>query len=156
MLDQLPAEVFGLGGGAAIGYGMRYLANLQRDKHEQRINEIKERREAIGVADASATEAAKRGGNGAAWGGVWVRRFLVVIIAFGVVGAPFYFAAFTDIPIIFQWSENKKGFLSWIFGGEGRQVMHFQEFMGYMFTEDIRASFFSVLGFYLGHGSFKR
>ena len=98
------------------------------------------------VADASADKAVNRGG-------VWVRRFITIVILFAVVVAPFIMA-FTGqgVSVLEEGSKGLLGFLGSVIGigGSKWETIH-----GFVLLPEVRQGLLAVLGFYFGSSQIK-
>ena len=93
-----------------------------------------------GAADKSADAAAKREG------GVMVRRFLVFVVFFAIIIAPFILS-FLGTPISIQ---SEKSQLFCLFKGA-----RWDQVSGYVILPEVRQTALAIVGFYFGSSQVK-
>ncbi len=136
-------ELITMIGGGVTGFIFRYLA--ERAKERAELYKM-----ALGIKtaqDDSADKAAKRVPVDA---GKWIRRFIVVVILFGVILAPFVLSLL-GMSTIVQIEEEQAKWLFGLFGG-GTQVT-FVELKGYLMVPEVRQTLTAIVGFYFGNAT---
>lgn len=128
-------ELIAMLGGGISGFVMKFMGTLAQNQSRQ----FEMMLQAQGIADESADKAAARGG-------VWVRRFIVGIVFFGLIIAPFIFA-FTDADVSIQQSSSK------VFGLFKSQTWN--SISGYVILPEVRQAAIAILGFYFGSSQIK-
>jgi len=114
----MPLELLSMGASTLGGFALKYMANAQKDRHQQFMNAMKATEMAQKVVD-----------------GVWVRRFIVLIMMLllvFIVTAP----AFLDINTILV--------------DEGWLFTTTTEIDGIIYDNTIRLILISIIGFYFG------
>lgn len=134
----MTTELIAMLGGGASGFIFKLIGTMVSNQAAMTENLIK-RSEAH---TASANAADKRGGAG----GAWVRRFIVVVVLFGVVVAPFILAHSGDGVTVAQ--EYSKWF--GLMKGTSYQTLH-----GYVILPEIRTSIITIVSFYFGSSTVK-
>ena len=130
-------EIVGLGGSAVLGFVFKFISNMQQDSYKQKM------------AMLGAVEDSKKAAE--ARGGVWIRRFIVIVlmgilatIATGVGAEP------TNIVTVHPQTSYFWG----LFTMEG--ATRVTEIVGGMYDETIRISILSIIGYYFGTSTAER
>jgi hypothetical protein len=131
----MTVELLAMLGGGVSGFVMK-LIGAQMENQARQFDRMLA---AQGLADESADRASARGG-------VWVRRFLVVITFFAIVVAPFV-VAFTDIGV--SMSRETNGFLGLFKGVKWDTVQ------GFVILPEVRQTALAIVGFYFGSSQIK-
>jgi hypothetical protein len=133
-------ELLSLLGGGVAGFIFRHMAEKRQAE--------KEMFERLMQANIQTTEnqnqAAQRVSVDA---GKVTRRFIVLMVLFGTILAPFILPFF-NIPTVVEVIQDKP---EWLFGliPATKEVL-FQEINGYLFTQENRQVLVSIIGFYFG------
>lgn len=134
----MPTELIAMLGGGMSGFIFKLIGTMVSSQQANVENLIKKSEAHTSSADA----ADKRGGAG----GAWVRRFIVVVVLFGVVIAPFILAHSGDGVTVAQ--EYSKWF--GLIKGTTYQTLH-----GYVILPEIRTSIITIVSFYFGSSTVK-
>jgi len=127
----MTTELLAMLGGGASGFIFKLIGTLVANQAAVTDGLIKRQKAHTESADA----ADKRGGAG----GAWVRRFIVIVVLFGVVVAPFLLAHSGDgVTVASEYSE-------W-----WGQTLH-----GYVILPEIRTSIITIVSFYFGSSTVK-
>ena len=129
----MPTELLAMLGGGMSGFIFKLIGTMVSAQQANVDNLIKTQNALTECADA----ADKRGGVG----GAWVRRFIVVVVLFGVVIAPFILAHSGDGVTVAQ--EYSKWF--GLIKGTTYETLH-----GYVILPEIRTSIITIESFYFG------
>lgn len=134
----MTTELIAMLGGGASGFIFKLIGTMVSNQQAIAEGLIKKQRS----SDESADRADKRGGPG----GAWVRRFIVIIVLFGVVVAPFLLAHSGDGVTVAseysKWWGMKKG-------------TAYQTLYGYVILPEIRTSIITIVSFYFGSSTVK-
>lgn len=139
-VNMFTPELLSLIGGGVTGFIFRHMAEKR-----QAEKEVFER---LLAANAQTTQnqnqAAERVPVDA---GKITRRFIVLMVLFGTILAPFILPFF-NIPTVVEVIQDKP---EWLFGliPASKEVL-FQEINGYLFTQENRQILVSIIGFYFG------
>ena len=134
----MTTELIAMLGGGASGFIFKLIGTMVSNQAAMTENLIKKSEAHTASADA----ADKRGGAG----GAWVRRFIVVVVLFGVVVAPFILAHSGDGVTVAQ--EYSKWF--GLMKGTSYQTLY-----GYVILPEIRTSIITIVSFYFGSSTVK-
>ena len=134
----MPTELLAMLGGGMSGFIFKLIGTMVSSQQANVENLIKKSEAHTSSADA----ADKRGGAG----GAWVRRFIVVVVLFGVVIAPFILAHSGDGVTVAQEYSKWFGFIK----GTTYQTLH-----GYVILPEIRTSIITIVSFYFGSSTVK-
>tara|TARA_R100001163_G_scaffold1462_2_gene2408 strand:+ start:112 stop:516 length:405 start_codon:yes stop_codon:yes gene_type:complete len=134
----MPTELLAMLGGGMSGFIFKLIGTMVSAQQANVDNLIKRTEAHTTSADA----ADKRGGPG----GAWVRRFIVIVVLFGVVIAPFILAHSGDGVTVA--SDYKKWF--GLFSGTNYETLH-----GYVILPEIRTSIITIVSFYFGSSTVK-
>tara|TARA_R100001224_G_C3961273_1_gene129228 strand:- start:216 stop:620 length:405 start_codon:yes stop_codon:yes gene_type:complete len=134
----MPTELIAMLGGGMSGFIFKLIGTMVSSQQANVENLIKKSEAHTSSADA----ADKRGGAG----GAWVRRFIVVVVLFGVVIAPFILAHSGDGVTVAQEYSKWFGFIK----GTTYQTLH-----GYVILPEIRTSIITIVSFYFGSSTVK-
>jgi hypothetical protein len=134
----MPTELIAMLGGGMSGFIFKLIGTMVSSQQANVENLIKKSEAHTSSADA----ADKRGGAG----GAWVRRFIVVVVLFGVVIAPFILAHSGDGVTVAQ--EYSKWF--GLIKGTTYETLH-----GYVILPEIRTSIITIVSFYFGSSTVK-
>ena len=134
----MTTELLAMLGGGASGFIFKLIGTMVSNQQAIAEGLIKKQR----LSDESADRADKRGGPG----GAWVRRFIVIVVLFGVVVAPFLLAHSGDGVTVA--SEYSKWF--GLIKGTSYQTLH-----GYVILPEIRTSIITIVSFYFGSSTVK-
>jgi hypothetical protein len=129
-------ELIAMLGGGVSGFVMKMIAAQAQNQARQFDNMLKMQ----GAADKSADAAAKREG------GVMVRRFLVFVVFFAIIIAPFILS-FLGTPISIQ---SEKSQLFGLFKGA-----RWDQVSGYVILPEVRQTALAIVGFYFGSSQVK-
>lgn len=129
-------ELIAMLGGGVSGFVMKMIAAQAQNQARQFDNMLKMQ----GAADKSADAAAKREG------GVMVRRFLVFVVFFAIIIAPFILS-FLGTPISIQ---SEKSQLFGLFEGA-----RWDQVSGYVILPEVRQTALAIVGFYFGSSQVK-
>ena len=129
-------ELIAMLGGGVSGFVMKMIAAQAQNQARQFDNMLKMQ----GAADKSADAAAKREG------GVLVRRFLVFVVFFAIIIAPFILS-FLGTPISIQ---SEKSQLFGLFKGAS-----WDQVQGYVILPEVRQTALAIVGFYFGSSQVK-
>ena len=134
----MTTELLAMLGGGASGFIFKLIGTLVANQAAVTDGLIKRQK----AHTESANAADKRGGPG----GAWVRRFIVIVVLFGVVVAPFLLAHSGDgVTVASEYSE-------WwgLKSGTIYQTLH-----GYVILPEIRTSIITIVSFYFGSSTVK-
>ena len=134
----MPTELLAMLGGGMSGFIFKLIGTMVSAQQANVDNLIKKTE----AHTESANQADKRGGVG----GAWVRRFIVVVVLFGVVIAPFILAHSGDgVTVASEYSK-------WwgLSSGTIYQTLH-----GYVILPEIRTSIITIVSFYFGSSTVK-
>ncbi len=131
-------ELLAMLGGGFSGFIFKLIGTMVSSQQANVDNLIKKSEAHTASADA----ADKRGGAG----GAWVRRFIVIIVLFGVVIAPFLLAHSGDGVTVATEYSKWFGFMK----GTTYQTLH-----GYVILPEIRTSIITIVSFYFGSSTVK-
>ena len=134
----MTTELIAMLGGGASGFIFKLIGTMVSNQQAIAEGLIKKQRS----SDESADRADKRGGPG----GAWVRRFIVIVVLFGVVVAPFLLAHSGDGVTVAN--EYSKWF--GLMKGTSYQTLH-----GYVILPEIRTSIITIVSFYFGSSTVK-
>ncbi len=134
----MTTELVAMLGGGASGFIFKLIGTLVNAQASNVDNLIKKSQAYTESADA----ADKRGGAG----GAWVRRFIVVVVLFGVVVAPFLLAHSGDGVTVASEYSKWFGFIT----GKSYETLH-----GYVILPEIRTSIITIVSFYFGSSTVK-
>lgn len=136
-------ELLAMLGGSVAGFIMKLIA-AQSEAQSRHLDAMIKKQEA---ADVSADKAAARAG------GVWVRRFITIVILFAVVVAPFI-VSFTGqgVSVLSEKSGGLFGFIGSIFGLGGQ---NWETVSGFVLLPEVRQGLLAILGFYFGSSQVK-
>jgi len=134
----MPTELIAMLGGGMSGFIFKLIGTMVSSQQANVENLIKKSEAHTSSADA----ADKRGGAG----GAWVRRFIVIVVLFGVVIAPFILAHSGDGVTVAQ--EYSKWF--GLIKGTTYETLH-----GYVILPEIRTSIITIVSFYFGSSTVK-
>jgi len=137
---MIPTELISLVGGSAVGFIFRHMAEKRQAEKEafDRLLTANQR------TNSNQNDAVKRVSIDA---GKTVRQFIVLMILFGTIVAPFVLPFF-GIPTIVEVQQTNPELL---FGlvPETKETL-FQTVNGYLFTQENRQILVSIVGFYFG------
>ena len=134
----MTTELLAMLGGGASGFIFKLIGTMVSNQAAMTENLIKRSQAHTASADA----ADKRGGPG----GAWVRRFIVIIVLFGVVVAPFLLAHSGDgVTVASEYSK-------WFGLSKG---VNYQTLYGYVILPEIRTSIITIVSFYFGSSTVK-
>jgi hypothetical protein len=131
-------ELLAMLGGGVSGFVFKLIGTMVSSQQANVENLIKKSEAHTASADA----ADKRGGAG----GAWVRRFIVIVVLFGVVIAPFILAHSGDGVTVASEYSKWFGFMK----GTTYQTLH-----GYVILPEIRTSIITIVSFYFGSSTVK-
>jgi len=133
-------ELLSLIGGSAVGFLFRYMAEKRQAEQEN----FKRLLDANARTTQNQDAAVKRIPIDA---GKTVRQFIVLMVLFGTIAAPFVLPFF-GIPTIVEIEQTNPEYL---FGlvPETKETI-FQTVNGYLFTQENRQILVSIVGFYFG------
>lgn len=134
----MTTELVAMLGGGASGFIFKLIGTLVNAQASNVDNLIKKSQ----AYTESANAADKRGGAG----GAWVRRFIVVVVLFGVVVAPFLLAHSGDGVTVASEYSKWFGFIT----GTSYETLH-----GYVILPEIRTSIITIVSFYFGSSTVK-
>lgn len=129
-------ELISLLGGGISGFVMKLIAAQMQSQARQFDSMLKRQ----GVADDSADRAAERSS------GVLVRRFLVFVVFFAIIIAPFILS-FIGIDVSVQ--KETSGLFGMFKGVRWEQVQ------GYVILPEVRQTALAIVGFYFGSSQVK-
>jgi hypothetical protein len=137
---MIPTELISLVGGSAVGFIFRHMAEKRQAEKEafDRLLTANQR------TNSNQNEAVKRVSIDA---GKTVRQFIVLMILFGTIVAPFVLPFF-GIPTIVEVQQTNPEFLFGLIP-ETKETL-FQTVNGYLFTQENRQILVSIVGFYFG------
>jgi hypothetical protein len=124
-------EIITMLGGSLIGFAFRFMAAQQ----EALDGALQRSMASQDSADASAAQAAQRGGT-------WVRRGLALSVVFALIIAPFVLALL-GLPTFVEVPAAGWDFLGLFTGG-------WEKVEGYLVLPEVRQAMLAVIGFYLG------
>ena len=134
----MTTELLAMLGGGASRFIFKLIGTMVSNQAAMTENLIKRSQAHTASADA----ADKRGGPG----GAWVRRFIVIIVLFGVVIAPYLLAHSGDgITVATEYSK-------WFGLSKG---VSYQTLYGYVILPEIRTSIITIVSFYFGSSTVK-
>ena len=134
----MTTELLAMLGGGASGFIFKLIGTMVSNQQAIAEGLIKKQRS----SDESADRADKRGGPG----GAWVRRFIVIVVLFGVVVAPFLLAHSGDGVTVASEYSKWFGFVK----GTTYQTLY-----GYVILPEIRTSIITIVSFYFGSSTVK-
>ena len=134
----MSTELLAMLGGGASGFIFKLIGTMVSNQAAMTENLIKRSQAHTASADA----ADKRGGPG----GAWVRRFIVIVVLFGVVVAPFLLAHSGDGVTVATEYSKWFGFVK----GVSYETLH-----GYVILPEIRTSIITIVSFYFGSSTVK-
>jgi len=134
----MTTELIAMLGGGASGFLFKLIGTMVTSQQANVTNLIKAQKS----ADDSADAAAKRTADG----GSWVRRFIVIVVLFGVVIAPFLLAHSGEGVTVGKEYSKWFGLVS----GTTYETLH-----GYVILPEIRQTVLAIVGFYFGSSSVK-
>ena len=134
----MTTELIAMLGGGASGFIFKLIGTMVSNQQALTEGLIKKQK----ASDDSADRADKRGGPG----GAWVRRFIVIVVLFGVVVAPFLLAHSGDGVTVA--SEYSKWF--GLIKGVSYETLY-----GYVILPEIRTSIITIVSFYFGSSTVK-
>jgi len=141
--------LFGSLGGAVAGFVFQSLTTLREQSHQRQIQLLELAFTRIEKEDVSADKATSRDGNG----GIWMRRFILAMLAFSLCIGCFVFAFFDDIPIIVERVEDCGG---WLWGIIPEyKATRFERVQGYYIPSEFKTAFMSLIFFYFGRSAGK-
>jgi hypothetical protein len=135
---KMTTELLAMLGGGASGFIFKLIGTMVSNQQAIAEGLIKKQKAHTESADA----ADKRGGAG----GAWVRRFIVIVVLFGVVVAPFLLANSGDGVTVASEYSKWFGFIK----GTSYQTLH-----GYVILPEIRTSIITIVSFYFGSSTVK-
>lgn len=141
---MIPPELMSMAFGSLTGFIFKFMA--QRSQDNQKKFEMLMKRNQF--AEDTRNAAAERATGSA---GVWVRRFIVISIMFGVILAPFM-ATLLSIPVVLEVDVQKPIFFG-LFGTRPEKL--FVESLGYVLIPEIRQALTAIIGFYFGQSTVK-
>lgn len=142
---MLSLEMISLVGGAVFGGILKMMAQNAADRQQNFENLIKRAQ----VEDSLKDNAAKRATGKA---GEWTRRFIIAVVLFGVILAPFLLTIF-QLPTVVEVTTPIRSFFGiFEFGGNTK----FYQLYGYLITPEIRQAVLAIVGFYFGVAAAKR
>lgn len=134
----MTTELIAMLGGGASGFIFKLIGTMVSNQQALTEGLIKKQK----ASDDSADRADKRGGPG----GAWVRRFIVIVVLFGVVVAPFLLAhsnhGVTVASEYSKWFGLIKG-------------VSYETLYGYVILPEIRTSIITIVSFYFGSSTVK-
>lgn len=136
-------ELLSLLGGGLTGFLFRYLAEKRQDQKEIFERLLQTRQEDQKSQDAAIKRIPPDAGKA-------VRRFIVMIILFGAVVAPFILPFF-GIPTIVETIEKNPEFLFGLIPAQDETI--FTPIYGYYYSQAISQVLISVIGFYFGNAA---
>jgi len=137
---MIPTELISLVGGSAVGFIFRHMAEKRQAEKEafDRLLTANQR------TNSNQNDAVKRVSIDA---GKTVRQFIVLMILFGTIVAPFVLPFF-GIPTIVEVQQTNPEFLFGLIP-ETKETL-FQTVNGFLFTQENRQILVSIVGFYFG------
>lgn len=136
-------ELLSLLGGGLTGFLFRYLAEKRQDQKEIFERLLQTRQEDQKSQDAAIKRIPPDAGKA-------VRRFIVMIILFGAVVAPFILPFF-GIPTIVETIEKNPEFLFGLIPAQDETI--FTPIYGYYYSQAISQVLISIIGFYFGNAA---
>ena len=136
----MPMELISLIGGSATGFLFRYLAEKRQAEQEN----FKRMVDAFTMTENSMEKASKRVPIDVGKG---VRQFIVLMVLFGSIVAPFVLPFF-GIPTIVEINQTHPEALFGLIPETQETI--FQTINGYLFTTENRQILLSIVGFYFG------
>lgn len=134
----MTTELIAMLGGGASGFIFKLIGTMVSNQQALTEGLIKKQK----ASDDSADRADKRGGPG----GAWVRRFIVIVVLFGVVVAPFLLAHSGDgVTVASEYSK-------WFGLMKG---VSYETLYGYVILPEIRTSIITIVSFYFGSSTVK-
>jgi hypothetical protein len=133
-------ELLSLIGGSAVGFLFRYMAEKRQAEQEN----FKRLLDANARTTQNQDAAVKRIPIDA---GKTVRQFIVLMVLFGTIAAPFVLPFF-GIPTIVEIEQTNPEYLFGLIP-ETKETI-FQTVNGYLFTQENRQILVSIVGFYFG------
>lgn len=136
-------ELLSLLGGGLTGFLFRYLAEKRQDQKEIFERLLQTRQEDQKSQDAAVKRIPPDAGKA-------VRRFIVMIILFGAVLAPFILPFF-GIPTIVESVNRNPEFLFGLIPAQDETI--FTPIYGYYYSQAISQVLISIIGFYFGNAA---
>lgn len=136
----MPMELLSLIGGSATGFLFRYMAEKRAAEQEN----FKRLIEKFTMNEKSMEAASKRVPIDVGKG---VRQFIVLMVLFGTIVAPFVLPFF-GIPTIVEVNQTHPEMLFGLIPETTETI--FQTINGYLFTTENRQILLSIVGFYFG------
>lgn len=136
----MPMELLSLIGGSATGFLFRYMAEKRAAEQEN----FKRLIEKFTMTEKSMEAASKRVPIDVGKG---VRQFIVLMVLFGTIVAPFVLPFF-GIPTIVEINQTHPEMLFGLIPETTETI--FQTINGYLFTTENRQILLSIVGFYFG------
>lgn len=136
----MPMELLSLIGGSATGFLFRYIAEKRAAEQEN----FKRLIEKFTMTEKSMEAASKRVPIDVGKG---VRQFIVLMVLFGTIVAPFVLPFF-GIPTIVEINQTHPEALFGLIPQTTETI--FQTINGYLFTTENRQILLSIVGFYFG------
>lgn len=136
----MPIELLSLIGGSATGFLFRYMAEKRAAEQEN----FKRLIEKFTMNEKSMETAAKRVPIDVGKG---VRQFIVLMVLFGTIVAPFVLPFF-GIPTVVEINQTHPEALFGLIPETQETI--FQTINGYLFTTENRQILLSIVGFYFG------
>jgi hypothetical protein len=136
----MPIELLSLIGGSATGFLFRYMAEKRAAEQEN----FKRLIEKFTMNEKSMEAASKRVPIDVGKG---VRQFIVLMVLFGTIVAPFVLPFF-GIPTIVEVNQTHPEMLFGLIPETTETI--FQTINGYLFTTENRQILLSIVGFYFG------
>jgi|TARA_R110001583_G_scaffold10809_2_gene49675 hypothetical protein len=134
----MTTELIAMLGGGASGFLFKLIGTMVTSQQANVTNLIKAQRSADKSADAAARRTAE--------GGAWVRRFIVIVVMFGAIIAPYLLAYSGQGVTVGKEYNTLFGLLS----GTTYETLH-----GYVILPEIRQTVLAIVGFYFGSSSVK-
>jgi hypothetical protein len=136
-------ELLSLLGGGLTGFLFRYLAEKRQDQKEIFDRLLTNRQEDQKSQDAAVKRVPHDAGKA-------VRRFIVMIILFGAVVAPFILPFF-GIPTVVETIQKNPEFLFGLIPAQDETT--FTPIYGYYYSQAISQVLISIIGFYFGNAA---
>lgn len=139
--------LFGSMGGAIAGFIFQTVTSLRNQSHQRQVEMIELAMKRVSIEDTSADKAGKRDGEG----GVWMRRFILFMLAFTLCFGCFVFAFMPSVPVVIEDTVRGGGWL-WGLVPEWSEKK-FTNVNGFYIPQEFKTAFISLIFFYFGRSA---
>jgi hypothetical protein len=138
-------EIVSLLAGGALGGILKLMAQSQADRQQNFESLLKKDKQDDEMRNNAAQRSYGKAGEN-------TRRFIILIVLFGVILAPFLLTLL-QLPTVVEISSPERNFLG-LFSWGGKTKLY--ELYGYLVTPEIRQSALAIIGFYFSVSTMKR